>query len=282
MKHYKIKKSILNNNLLSINLYFKDIAKFKTLSIKNEKELFTKLRSGDDKLREKLINSNLRFVISIAKQYQNRGAQLSDLIEAGNIGLIEAVDQYDLSYNVRFASYAAYKIRKHILLEISQHNNIINIPYNKTDILNKINKIKHEFEQHEQREPTIEELSVILELPEYIIKETINNASITIVPETSIGPTGEILNVFDTIDLEDSPKEPVLFDNVQAFLKTALNPMEQIIINKLFGFQEDPKTLDEVGKELNVTSERVRQIKNKAIIKLRKNPDITKFKALIE
>lgn len=282
MKHYKIKRCIINNDSISINLYFKDLNKFKTLSLEDEKKLFGELKKGNTELREKLINVNLRFVVSIAKQYQNRGILLPDLIEAGNIGLIEAVDQYRLDYNVRFASYAAYKIRKHILLEIYQHSNMINVPYNKTATLARIAKITNAFEQREQREPTIEELAVLLEIPEENVKEIFNNAAVTIVPETSIGTNGEVLNTFDTIDDEESIKDPVLFDNVQIFLQQTLNETELAVINKLFGFHCNSKSIEEIGKELQVTPERVRQIRNKAIIKLRKNPDVVKFKNLIE
>lgn len=283
MKHYKIKRSIINQEYPSINTYFKDLNHYKTLSVEKEKEMFQALENGNTAVRDKLIKTNLRFVISLAKQYQNRGIPLPDLIEAGNIGLIEAVDQYHLDYNVRFASYAAYKIRKHILLEIYKYSNLISIPYNKTATIAQIMKVVNKFEQLEQRNPTLTELAALLKLSEETVKEVLDSASITIVPELNVNYTGDIISVFDSLeDYKESPKDPLVTENIQDFLKATLNPIELKVINKSFGFEEPLMTIAEIGKELNVTQERIRQIKNKAILKLRKNPGILKFKNLLE
>lgn len=269
MQHFQIKQSITDRSVDSVRIYLKEISKYKVLSPEEELELAIKAANGDESAKNSLIQSNLRFVVSIAKQYLGKGIEFEDLIAVGNCGLIKAVEKFDPTIGVKFLSYAGWWIRDYIINEIINNGKLIRIPFNKTLNINKLNKIIIEFEAKNGRPPTEDELADILQITEQEIDE------LMAIGETSISNDLESCNVGYTEDLNCN------ISVLLPFLKKVLTKMEYSVLVKSFGLEGEELELKEIADQYNLTRERVRQVKNKAIIKLRKHKNITNLLKLI-
>lgn len=282
MKHYPIRQSITDRSSISVNLYLKDISKYPLLTDEEETEIISKIKEGDEKAKEKLINSNLRFIISIAKQYQNKGVELADLISAGNIGLIKAISHFDNTYNCKFISYAVWWIRDSILKEILEYGKIIKIPSEKINKFNKINKTITQYEQENGQSSSLRELSEILGWTEDELKNIISQCTISIIPDSIVNSDGDTESVFETLytedgNTDDNLKKQSVSSSIDDFLKQNLNDTEYYVITKFYGLNCHEASLDKISEDCNITKERVRQIKDHAIIKLRKSTGIEKL-----
>lgn len=262
MKHFQIKQSITDRSTDSVRLYLKDISQYPLLTPEQEKELATKAIQGDRQAKNKLIESNLRFVVSIAKQYQGKGLELEDLISAGNLGLIRATELFEPERDLRFLSYAGWWIRDFIINELINYGKEIRIPFNKTITINKINQALLDFETKNERPPTADELAELLEMEEDSVKELMGMTELSIVKDLS------------EVDASYTPEINVNQDFLIRFLHTVLSKTEAQILCESFGIGTEEKDIKEIADERNLTMERVRQIKNTAILKLRKHPHI--------
>lgn len=282
MKHYPIRQSITDRSSISVNLYLKDISKYPLLTDEEESELISKIKNGDEKAKEKLITSNLRFIISIAKQYQNKGIEFADLISAGNIGLMRAISHFDNSYNCKFISYAVWWIRDSILKEILDYGKIIRIPAEKVTKFNKLNKVIAQYEQDYGISPSFKELEELLNCSEEDLKNVISQCSVFIVPDSIVNSDGEEESIFETLYVEDGNTDENLKKQSESkiiidFLKQNLNDTEYYVISNFFGIEGKEMNIDDISTSCNITKERVRQIKDKAIIKLRKCQGVEKL-----
>lgn len=269
MQHFQIKQSITDRSTESVRMHLKEISKYKVLTPEEELELATRMYHGDEQAKDELIKSNLRFVVSIAKQYQGKGIEFEDLIAVGNLGILKACEKFNPELGYRFLSYAGWWIRDFIINEIINHGRTIRIPFNKTISINKLNKLIIDFEAKHERVPTAEELSELLEIDEEEINELIEAGN------TSISYDLDTCNAGYTY-------EPNMgLQALMQFLSTILTPIEVSIISKSFGLEGEELELKEIAKLYNLTRERVRQVKNKAIIKLRKHPHINNLFKLI-
>lgn len=262
MKHFQIKQSITDRSSDAVRLYLKDISKYPLLTPEQERELAIKAINGDKQAKDKLIESNLRFVVSIAKQYQGKGLELEDLIATGNLGLIRAVDTYEPERELRFLSYAGWWIRDFIINEIMNHGKEIRIPFNKAITINKINQALIHFEAVNERPPTADELAELLEIEENSVKELMNITDLSIVKDLS------------EVDASYTPEININHEFLIRFLYANLSKTEAKVLCESFGIGTDEKDIKQIADERNLTIERVRQIKNTAILKLRKHPNI--------
>ena len=279
MKHYKIKPSITDRSSISVDLYLKDISKFPILTPEEELNLVTQMRNGDKAAREKLINSNLRFVVSIAKQYQNKGLDFADLISVGNLGLMTAIDRFNPEYNCRILSYAIWWIRDFILQELFTNGKTIKVPVGKVTAVNKLNRVLTEFEQKNERPPTVEELVPLLGMSNFEIEDLLSYSQLQVFSEETVSDDGDTASLYDSICDEDSDTDSTLKNLgltsvIEDILSEVLNPIEYQVIIKLFGIGCGEMAYNDIAEDLNLTKERVRQIKDKAIIKLRKSNKI--------
>lgn len=279
MKHYKIKPSITDRSSISVDLYLKDISKFPILTSEEELNLVTQMRNGDKSAREKLINSNLRFVVSIAKQYQNKGLDFADLISVGNLGLMAAIDRFNPEYNCRILSYAGWWIRDFILQELFTNGKTIKVSVGKVTAVNKLNRILTEFEQKNERPPTVEELVPLLGMSNFEIEDLLSYSQLQVFSEETVSDDGDTTSLYDSICDEDSDADSALkslglTSVIEDILSEVLNPIEYQVIIKLFGIGCGEMAYNDIAEDLNLTRERVRQIKDKAIIKLRKSNKI--------
>lgn len=266
----KITQSITNRELESFDKYLKDINPIELISPEREFELSNLIKEGNQKAKDELIRSNLRFVISIAKQYQGRGLEISDLVSDGNIGLIKAAEKFDSSKGIKFISYAVWWIRQSILQGLSDNSRTIRLPLNQINTLNKIRNCQSELEQKLQRTPDSGELADALDIDVDKINLGITSSQFTKSLNTPIGDDDMILE--DTIfgdfetDLE-LEKESVKFEINQLLNK--LSDKEKLVIELSFGLKGEEMTLSEIGQKLGVSSERIRQIKTGALKKLK-------------
>lgn len=258
----------------SVELYLKDISKNKSLSAEEESKLAVKIRSGDKKALEKLINANLRFVVSVARNYQNQGLPLGELISEGNLGLIQAAKRFDEKRNFKFISYAVWWIRQSILRALADRSRITRVPLNRVGIIHKVGKTQSKLEQRFSRMPSASEIAEELGISEdeIITIQRIGNRSMSLdTPLQSDDSTGLIDLLHD--ENQEMPDtnliEMSMANSIGKVLET-LNVRERQVLKLYFGMGEDaPYTLDEIGKQLHLTRERVRQIKEKAIHRLK-------------
>ncbi len=275
MRQLKITRSITNRESQSLDKYLQEIGREELISVEEEVELAGKIRNGDRAALEKLTRANLRFVVSVAKQYQNQGLSLPDLIDEGNLGLIKAAEKFDETRGFKFISYAVWWIRQAILQALAEQSRIVRLPLNQVGSLNKINKALSRFEQENERKPSAEELSDVLGVPVDKIAETLKMSGRHISVDAPF-VEGEDNSLLDVMENEDSPNadrgliNESLSKEVDRALAT-LTPREADIIRKFFGIGVPEMTLEEIGEEFNLTRERVRQIKEKAIRRLRSN-----------
>ncbi len=273
MRQLKINKSITNRESASLDKYLQEIGKEELVSVEEEVELAQRIKKGDRKALEKLTKANLRFVVSVAKQYQNQGLSLPDLINEGNVGLIKAAEKFDETRGFKFISYAVWWIRQSILQAIAEQSRIVRLPLNQVGSVNKINKVLNKFEQENERKPSIEEISEKVDLPEDKIGDAlkINGRHVSVDAPFSDGEDNSLLDVLVNNDSPMADNSLVL-ESLRAEINTALqglNERERNVIEAFFGINQPEMTLDEIGTKYGLTRERVRQIKEKAIRRLR-------------
>ena len=271
MRQLKITKSITNRESEALEKYLSEIGKEELLSIDEEVELAQRIRKGDRKALERLTKANLRFVVSVAKQYQNQGLSLADLINEGNVGLIKAAEKYDETRGFKFISYAVWWIRQSILQAIADQSRIVRLPLNQVGSMNKINRILSKFEQENERRPSVEEISEQTDLPEEKIDEAILVSGRQVSMDAPFVMPNNDAPMADRQLLVESLRE-----EISNALKL-LSERERNIITAFYGIGQPEMTLEEIGNKFGLTRERVRQIKEKAIRRLRSN---TKSKIL--
>ena len=273
MRQLKITKSITNRESEALDKYLQEIGKEEMISVEEEVELAQRIKKGDRKALDKLTKANLRFVVSVAKQYQNQGLSLPDLINEGNVGLIKAAEKFDETRGFKFISYAVWWIRQSILQAIAEQSRIVRLPLNQVGSVNKINKVLNKFEQEHERRPSIEEISESLDLPEEKIDEAIN-ASNRHVSVDAPFVDGEDNSLLDVLVNDDAPMadRALLVESLKSEINKALkmlNERERNVIEAFYGINQPEMTLEEIGTKFGLTRERVRQIKEKAIRRLR-------------
>lgn len=273
MRQLKITKSITNRESASLDKYLQEIGKEDLITIDEEVELAQRIKKGDQVALEKLTKANLRFVVSVAKQYQNQGLSLPDLINEGNLGLMKAAEKFDETRGFKFISYAVWWIRQSILQALAEQSRIVRLPLNQVGSLNKINKAFSRFEQEFERQPTPDELATTLELPKEKIDATMRVSGRHVSVDAPFVP-GEDNSLLDVMENRDSPKadKELMFESLGKEIERALSTLtarERDIIKMSFGISMPEKSLEEIGDKFGLTRERVRQIREKAIRRLR-------------
>ncbi|MBP1675595.1 MAG: polymerase, sigma 70 subunit, RpoD subfamily [Bacteroidetes bacterium] len=274
MRQLKITKSITNRESASLDKYLQEIGREDLITVEEEVELAQRIRNGDRIALEKLTRANLRFVVSVAKQYQNQGLSLPDLINEGNLGLIKAAEKFDETRGFKFISYAVWWIRQSILQALAEQSRIVRLPLNQVGSLNKINKAFSKFEQENERRPSPEELAEQLDIPVDKIADTMKVSGRHISVDAPF-VEGEDNSLLDVMVNDDSPNadraliNESLSKEIERVLAHTLSDRERDIVKKFFGIGVPEMTLEEIGDEFGLTRERVRQIKEKAIRKLR-------------
>ena len=275
MRQLKITKSITNRESEALEKYLSEIGKEELLSADEEVELAQRIRKGDKKALERLTKSNLRFVVSVAKQYQNQGLSLPDLINEGNVGLIKAAEKYDETRGFKFISYAVWWIRQSILQAIAEQSRIVRLPLNQLGSMNKINRMLTKFEQENERRPSVDEISEVIDIPEDKVDEAINVSGRQVSVDAPF-VDGEDNSLLDVLVNGDAPMadRQLVMESLQSEIKDALRMLtirERNIITAFYGIGQPEMTLEEIGTKFGLTRERVRQIKEKAIRRLRGN-----------
>jgi RNA polymerase primary sigma factor len=273
MRQLKITKSITNRESASLDKYLQEIGREELISVEEEVELAQRIKKGDQEALEKLTRANLRFVVSVAKQYQNQGLSLPDLINEGNLGLIKAAEKFDETRGFKFISYAVWWIRQSILQALAEQSRIVRLPLNQVGSLNKINKALAKFEQENERTPSPEELSVILDIPQEKVSDTIRVSGRHVSVDAPF-VDGEDNSLLDVLVNNDSPNADrgLLNESLSKEIERALATLterERDIVRYFFGIGTNEMTLEEIGEQFGLTRERVRQIKEKAIRRLR-------------
>lgn len=274
MRQLKISKQVTNRDAMSLDKYLHEIGKIELLSPELEVELAKRIKLGDRQAFEKLIKGNLRFVVSVSKQYQNQGLSLSDLINEGNLGLIKAAERFDETRGFKFISYAVWWIRQSVLQALAEQARIVRLPLNKIGSISKINRAFCQLEQEFQREPTFEELSAVLDLAPSIIEDSMNLNGIHISMDAPLREDDDN-TLYDVMLNDDSPSadNELMMNSLRKEIERSLSTLsdrESDVLRFFFGLHGFPMlTLEEIGDQLGLTRERVRQIKEKAIKKLK-------------
>jgi len=274
LRQLKISKQITNRESESLDKYLQEIGKVDLITSEEEVELAKRIREGDQIALEKLTKANLRFVVSVAKQYQNHGLTLGDLINEGNLGLIKAAQRFDETRGFKFISYAVWWIRQSIMQALAEQSRIVRLPLNRVGTLNKISKTFSDLEQKFQREPSPEELAEVLDIPTEEVSDTlkISGRHVSMDAPFAQGEENGLLDVLEN-DSEGTPDSALMMDSLRKEVKRALSTLTQReaeVIVYYFGLNgENPMTLEEIGEKFNLTRERVRQIKEKATRRLR-------------
>lgn len=273
MRQLKITKSITNRESASLDKYLQEIGKEELITVEEEVDLAQRIRKGDRSALEKLTRANLRFVVSVAKQYQNQGLSLPDLINEGNLGLIKAAEKFDETRGFKFISYAVWWIRQSILQALAEQSRIVRLPLNQVGSLNKINKALSKFEQDYERSPTPDELAHVLDVPKEKVIDTLRVSGRHISMDAPF-IEGEDNSLIDVIENKDSPIADgrLINESLSREIERALATLterERDIVRFFFGIATQEMTLEEIGEKFALTRERVRQIKEKAIRRLR-------------
>ena len=274
MRQLKITKQVTNRETASLDKYLQEIAKYDLITADEEVELAQRIKAGDEEALEKLVKANLRFVVSVAKQYQNQGLSLPDLINEGNMGLIKAARRFDETRGFKFISYAVWWIRQSILQALAEQSRIVRLPLNKIGNINKINKAIAKLEQKNERPPTIDELAEELDMSPEDVKESLKNAGRHISMDAPL-VEGEDSNLYDVLRAGDmpNPDKELLQESLRTEIERALstlNEREADVIRLYYGLNGNhPLTLEEIGETFGLTRERVRQIKEKAIRRMK-------------
>jgi RNA polymerase sigma factor, sigma-70 family len=274
MRQLKITKQVTNRETASLDKYLQEIGRVDLITADEEVELAQRIKAGDVAALEKLTKANLRFVVSVAKQYQNQGLTLPDLINEGNLGLIKAAQRFDETRGFKFISYAVWWIRQSILQALAEQSRIVRLPLNKIGSINKINKMYAYLEQANERVPSAEEIARELDMSVNDVKESMKNAGRHISMDAPL-VEGEDSNLYDVIRSNESPNpdKSLILDSLRTEIERALEtltPREADVIRLYFGLADQhAMTLEEIGETFDLTRERVRQIKEKAIRRLK-------------
>ncbi len=275
MRQLKITKSITNRESQSLEKYLQEIGKVDLLTPEEEVDLAKRIKQGDQQALEKLTKANLRFVVSVAKQYQNQGLSLSDLINEGNLGLIKAAQRFDETRGFKFISYAVWWIRQSILQALAEQSRIVRLPLNKVGSLNKINKAFSQLEQEYEREPSPEELAAILDIATEEVETTLGVAARHVSMDAPFveGEDNSLLDVLENSNTPTTDQGLEYTDSLRREIERSLSTLterQRDVIKLYFGIGvEHPMSLEDIGEKFGLTRERVRQIKDKAINKLR-------------
>ncbi len=274
MRQLKITKQVTNRETASLDKYLQEIGKVDLITAEQEVELARRIKKGDHEALERLTKANLRFVVSVSKQYQNQGLSLPDLINEGNLGLIKAAQRFDETRGFKFISYAVWWIRQSILQALAEQSRIVRLPLNKIGSINKINKVFQELEQDFEREPTPKEIAEVMKITEDEVKESLRNAGRHVSMDAPLSE-GEDSDMYDVLKSGDSPSPEagLITDSLRREIERALSTLttrEADVVRFYFGLNgEHALTLEEIGEKFDLTRERVRQIKEKAIRRLK-------------
>ncbi|HSG67443.1 MAG TPA: sigma-70 family RNA polymerase sigma factor [Bacteroidales bacterium] len=274
MRQLKITKQVTNRETASLDKYLQEIGKVELISADEEVALAQRIKQGDRMALEKLTKANLRFVVSVSKQYQNQGLSLPDLINEGNLGLIKAAQRFDETRGFKFISYAVWWIRQSILQALAEQSRIVRLPLNKIGSINKINKAYAKLEQEHEREPNASEIASLLEITENEVKESLKNSGRHVSMDAPL-IQDEDNTMYDVLKSDESstPESQLLYESLKKEIDRAistLTPREADVIRLYFGLNsKHPMTLEEIGEKFDLTRERVRQIKEKAIRRLK-------------
>lgn len=273
MRQLKITKQVTNRETASLDKYLQEIGRVELISAEEEVELAQRIKQGDQKALEKLTKANLRFVVSVSKQYQNQGLSLPDLINEGNLGLIKAAQRFDETRGFKFISYAVWWIRQSILQALAEQSRIVRLPLNKIGSINKINKAYAQLEQEHERAPNHEEIANLLDIPENEVKESMKNSGRHVSMDAPLIQDEET-NMYDVLRNEGpTPETGLIYESLRKEINRAiatLTPREADVVKLYFGLDgHHPMTLEEIGEKFDLTRERVRQIKEKAIRRLK-------------
>ena len=286
MRQLNITKQVTNRETVSLDKYLHDIGKVELITAEEEVELARKIKNGDQAALEKLTKSNLRFVVSVAKQYQTQGLTLPDLINEGNLGLIKAAQRFDETRGFKFISYAVWWIRQSILQALAEQSRIVRLPLNKIGTINKINKAYAQLEQEFEREPKAEEIAKLLDITEAEVKDSLRNASRHLSMDASLTHDDDN-NMYDVLKAEEAPTpdKGLLYESLKMEINRTISTLperEAQVIKLYFGLDsKHPMTLEEIGEKFDLTRERVRQIKEKAIRRLKHNSKCKNLKAYL-
>lgn len=275
MRQLKITKSITNRESQSLEKYLQEIGKVDLLTPEEEVDLAKRIKQGDQEALENLTKANLRFVVSVAKQYQNQGLSLSDLINEGNLGLIKAAKRFDETRGFKFISYAVWWIRQSILQALAEQSRIVRLPLNKVGSLNKINRAFSQLEQEYEREPSSDELAEILEIGAEEVEKTLGVAARHVSMDAPFvdGEDNSLLDVLENDNIHSTDKKLEYNESLHTEITRSLSTLTERqcdVVKLYFGIgEEHPMSLEDIGDRFGLTRERVRQIKDKAINKLR-------------
>lgn len=275
MRQLKITKQITNRETASLDMYLQDIGRVELITADEEVILAQKIKQGDQKALDKLVKANLRFVVSVSKQYQNQGLSLPDLINEGNMGLIKAAQRFDETRGFKFISYAVWWIRQSILQALAEQSRIVRLPLNKIGAINKINKAYAKLEQELEREPIAEEISEALNLLPEDIRETMKNQSRHMSMDAPLGTMDDGGSMYELLenDQEATPDNSLIIESLRSEIDRALTSLtarEADVVRLYYGLSGGHShSLEEIGEKFDLTRERVRQIKEKAVRRLK-------------
>jgi RNA polymerase primary sigma factor len=277
MRQLKISKSITNRESESLEKYLQEIGRVDLISAEEEVVLATRIKKGDQKAMDRLVGANLRFVVSVAKQYQNQGLTLSDLINEGNLGLIKAAQRFDETRGFKFISYAVWWIRQSIMQALAEQSRIVRLPLNKVGLTGRISKVYTQLEQEFEREPTPEEIATILEMSTDEVAATMGVSARHVSVDQPIfdGEDGTLMDLLENKNAEKTDAQLLVTDSLNTEIERTLGSLttrQKEVLVYFFGLGIDhPLSLEDIGERYNLTRERVRQIKDKAISRLREN-----------
>lgn len=285
MRQLKITKAITNRENASLDKYLQEIGHEELISAEEEVELARRIKTGDRKALEKLTKANLRFVVSVAKQYQNQGLSLPDLINEGNIGLLKAAEKFDETRGFKFISYAVWWIRQSILQAIAEQGRVVRLPLNQVGSVNRINKVLSKFEQENERRPSVDEIADKTDLPHEKIEDVlkVNTRQVSVDAPMADGDGTSMIDFMQS-DSDSSTDEELLKESLRAEIASALsilNDRERNVIEAFYGINQPECTMEEIGKKYGLTRERVRQIREKAIRRLKQNTQNKMLKAYL-
>jgi RNA polymerase primary sigma factor len=275
MRQLKITKQVTNRETASLDKYLQEIGRVDLITAEEEVELARKIKAGDQLALERLVKANLRFVVSVSKQYQNQGLSLPDLINEGNLGLIKSAQRFDETRGFKFISYAVWWIRQSILQALAEQSRIVRLPLNKIGSINKINKAYAKLEQQLEREPTADEVAVTMDLMPQEVFETLRNSGRHVSMDAPLSVNDEGGSMYDVMEEKDSlsPDKELLIDSLRQEIErslTTLTAREADVVRLYFGLNGATSlTLEEIGARFDLTRERVRQIKEKAVRRLK-------------
>lgn len=285
MRQLRITKAITNRENASLDKYLQEIGHEELISAEEEVELARRIKTGDRKALEKLTKANLRFVVSVAKQYQNQGLSLPDLINEGNIGLLKAAEKFDETRGFKFISYAVWWIRQSILQAIAEQGRVVRLPLNQVGSVNRINKVLSKFEQENERRPSVDEIADKTDLPHEKIEDVlkVNTRQVSVDAPMADGDGTSMIDFMQS-DSDSSTDEELLKESLRAEIASALsvlNDRERNVIEAFYGINQPECTMEEIGKKYGLTRERVRQIREKAIRRLKQNTQNKMLKAYL-